>query len=587
MASVVTQQDPVDDRDEPPLAGDEATGQVRLFGTITDVVRMRRLTRAITMGIGLLLAAPRADAQRAPTAAAPFACRVDPTIELLSVIAVLAGQQRSGLDFAYRREVLAHFAPFAEHVAVQRARVLGGEGFDDFVAQVGARLGPPPALEQRFELRMVGEGPRGVRADSLRGLVTAARDFARTSDFTAFWRAHAGYYAELCTRVMADGAVARNAPRAAAYFGVGAASYEIVLMPLVPRLGVAGHREQSVERSRLTAFVGPAFVEGDEPRWRTGWALDRIVLHEFAHYYVNMPVIAARAALGRSSSLLEPLRGQLWRADHVATWTSAVVETVVRAAVAEMRREALGDVAERAELREHRSLGFTLVDSVAGVLRAARAGTGSARGWWPVAVRPVIALLDRVAGSPTAVAVNEPSFDGGMALGLLVAAPDSVAFIVPTAERDAALQDTLLENVRRMRDRTAPRATILTDREALARDLRGWTLWAIGTPNGNRWLAAHGAGVPARIDTTAISTENEYRGTGLVFAGAIPSPLDRRRALLLTIGQRVDELARGWWLMTSDYAVMDGERPLERGTLVVDGSHRRFVPDTPLPPAPW
>ena len=59
--------------------------------------------------------------------------------------------------------------------------------------------------------------------------------------------------------------------------------------------------------------------------------------------------------------------------------------------------------------------------------------------------------------------------------------------------------------------------------------------------------------------------------------GAVPSPVDPRAALLVTLGQRLDELARGWWMVAADYAVMDGTRALTRGSYVVDGMRRRFA----------
>jgi hypothetical protein len=276
----------------------------------------------------------------------------------------------------------------------------------------------------------------------------------------------------------------------------------------------------------------------------------------------------------------------VWRADHVASWPGTVTETLVRAAVAEMRGDAAGEAAERDELREQRTLGFAFVDSIAATLRAARQTTTvpavhsapHAAAWWPGAMRGVVALLDRAATSPQRDALSDPPFDGGMAHALLAAAPDSVLIILPTGERDAVLQDSLRAHVERMRARFIPRATIITDQEALARDLRAWTLWAIGTLDGNAWLRAHAASLPITVDPTRIVADAEYHGDGLVFVGAQPSPLDPRRALLVTVGQRVDELTRGWWIFSSDYAVVDGTRVLRRGTYAVEGGRRRFVP---------
>lgn len=520
-----------------------------------------------------LLATSRLAAGQAPA----VTCRVDPAVELMSTLAVLGGQHRLATDYEYRREVLTRFGAFANHPAVRGAAVFTASGHDDFVALLGARVGPPPALAERGRLYPVGEGPGAIGIDSLRKFLVAARAFAAASDFATFHAEHAAFYADLCARLTADSTLGRTASRIASYFQERAASYEVVPMPLVPRLGVAAHREGPVATARMTAFIGPATIDSGMPRFRTGWAMERVVLHEFAHQYVNVVLQTRRPQIDKSASLMAPVRARLWRADHVATWSGAMAETFVRAAVAEMRREDAGDEAARTERREHRALGFAMVDSVAAAFRAAPRGPA----WLSRATRDVFAMLDRIAASPNAIAVADPPFDAGMALGLISAMPDSVAFILPTGEHDPLLQDTLYANVRRMSAQSAPRATILTDREALARDLRGWTLWAIGTMHGNAWLAAHTSAVPATIDSTRIVAGASHMGRTLVFASAVPSPIDPRHALLLTVGQRVDELARGWWLLAADYAVMDGTRALERGSYA--DITRAFLADGVMP----
>ncbi|WP_158508648.1 DUF4932 domain-containing protein [Gemmatirosa kalamazoonensis] len=527
-----------------------------------------------------------------PRPAATLTCRVDPAVELLSVLTTLAGPRgdRPPLAHAYAREALDRFGPYADHLAVRRAAAIADRGLEDFVAQVAARVGPPPGLVERPPIYAVGDGPVSVSADTIRALVAAARDFARRTSFMDFYREHAALYRTLCDRVLADSVLATAPTRVARFFGLSSAAYELVLMPLVPRLGVAPPGVRAGPRATLTAYVGPAGGrDGGDPVFRTGWSIERVVLHEFAHQHVNSAVYGAASSLARSRTLLAPVRARLWRADHVASWPGAVTETVVRAAVAEMRGDAAGDAAERDELREQRTLGFSFVDSVAATLRTARRPDAPPNGtapnvsahdarWWPGAMRRVVAMLDRAAASPHRDELSDPPFDAGMAHALIAAAPDSVLIILPTEERDAALQDSLRAHVERMRDRFVRHATIVTDREALARDFRGWTLWAIGTLDGNAWLRAHAAELPVAVDRERIVTDSAYRGEGLVFVGAQPSPLDARRALIVTVGQRVDELARGWWIFSSDYAVVDGTRVLTRGTYTVEGGRRRFVP---------
>jgi hypothetical protein len=339
--------------------------------------RRRRVLHAAAAVVALVAGAGHAGAQPAVAGAdgrPALGCRVDPTVELLSVLMLLGGARhdRPLPDHEYAREALDRFGPYVEHPAVRRAGAFADRGFEDFVAQVGARLGPPPGLAERPPIYAVGDGPVSVSADTIRALVADARDFARRTSFGTFFDAHSALYRSLCERVLADSMVADAPARVERFFGTPAGRYELVLMPLVPRLGVAPPGVRAGPNTTLTAYVGPAGGRDGEPLFRSGWSLARVVLHEFAHQHVNSVVYGAAPSLARSRALLAPVRARVWRADHVASWPGTVTETLVRAVVAEMRGDMAGDAAERDELREQRALGFAFVDSVAATLHGAR-----------------------------------------------------------------------------------------------------------------------------------------------------------------------------------------------------------------------
>jgi len=212
--------------------------------------------------------APRAPAQPANHAA--LTCRVDPAVELISVIAMLGRDDadRTLLDHAYGLEVREHFARFADHPAVRRAAAIAATGLEDFVAQVGSRIGPLPALADREPFYAIGDGPVSVPRDTIRALAAAARDFARRTSFAEFYYAHTPFYRALCDHVLGDTALADAPARVEQFFGMRSAAYEIVLMPLVPRLGVAPPGVRAGPRATLTAYVGHAGVRDSQPMFR-------------------------------------------------------------------------------------------------------------------------------------------------------------------------------------------------------------------------------------------------------------------------------------------------------------------------------
>jgi hypothetical protein len=70
-------------------------------------------------------------------------------------------------------------------------------------------------------------------------------------------------------------------------------------------------------------------------------------------------------------------------------------------------------------------------------------------------------------------------------------------FVVPTGEGDAGAQQKIADYVKTLRDRFNPGAEVVTDEQALGRDLSAYCVIAYGTLSGNRWLAKYRAAIPA------------------------------------------------------------------------------------------
>src|SRR5688572_11311545 len=172
---------------------------------------MRRLIALLS-----LTAAPASPAQEPPAPAPVHAAdalvevdvSVDPRIELLLIIQHLTGdyEKRTGLitdfDFEYKREIEAHFRPFAMHTVVMTYRAMALKGFSfDAGPQAMLRLTADESLALRSPmpedlLKRVGG------AEQFETFRSQIADFAQASGFWTFFADHQPLYDELCRSVM-------------------------------------------------------------------------------------------------------------------------------------------------------------------------------------------------------------------------------------------------------------------------------------------------------------------------------------------------------------------------------------------------
>ena len=97
-------------------------------------------------------------------------------------------------------------------------------------------------------------------------------------------------------------------------------------------------------------------------------------------------------------------------------------------------------------------------------------------------------------------------------------------YVVPSGETDAAAQQKIVDYVRTIRDRFAKSAEIITDEQALARDLSAYSVAAYGTLTGNKWLSKYRNLIPA---VAALDAAHDPAPLRLI--AVLPNPQNPKR----------------------------------------------------------
>jgi hypothetical protein len=298
--------------------------------------------------------------------------RVDPRIELVTAVARLAGfrefKQKSSSS-PYAEAVDAHFAPYAEHAAVQRLRRLRAERGVSFDAlpSFAVHLGPLPELE---ELVPFDAPPERLDArwglDGGRAFLAELRDLAAVSRAADFFAGHAELYAETEKRLSERLSKSLALPWFDRFFGERTGASYVAIPGLLcggGNFGV-GIRHSDGTPERITPVFGCwEWDEGGRPVFDDSYL--PLFVHELAHSYTNPFVDRHAARLRASAARIHATCAEVMKRQAYGDWKTLVYESLVRAAVVRCRESTEGAAAGEEQAKEEVENGFRWVPDLA------------------------------------------------------------------------------------------------------------------------------------------------------------------------------------------------------------------------------
>jgi len=141
----------------------------------------------------------------------------------------------------------------------------------------------------------------------------------------------------------------------------------------------------------------------------------------------------------------------------------------------------------------------------------------------------------------------------------------SLIYIVSTMEKDEEDQTRLEKYVRSIRNTFSKKSLILTDKEALEKDLSSNNIVVYGTFEGNLWLKKHFSNLAKNIKPDRIVTNKEVLGSGLRFLTARPNPLNTNFGVNIYTAQKAKDIIGVNSVMHggTDYVVAKGTKVLQ------------------------
>jgi hypothetical protein len=467
---------------------------------------------------------------------------IDPRIELLAAVQSFSdyGDKLSlltSLDFDYKNDLLETFKPFAGHEAVKLFQEMSHGGFAfDAPPTVMLHLGTPPELDIEIPLTDYLVGRAGGREKLMR-FIELLRDFADRSRFIDFFQKNKGFYDETVQSVNDNFKDIDFIGVLEEYYGQKQHSYNIVLAPMFKgNYGPRINRKDGT--SDIFNIVSPRRIEEGLLYFGSKDNFEHLAWHEFSHSFVNPLGERHREELEKYASLFEPIRSKMTSSAY-GNWLTAVNEHVVRAVTTRLNYSHKGkEEGDRALLME-KTYGFAYVEALCDKLEhyeENRDQYTTFTSFYP----QLVATFKELSEADLGPEFYLIPFHG--TINAVTVNRDDVILVIPTNEQDKATQEKIHEYVRMIKNMFYKGNPVITDAEALNRDLSKHAVVMYGTAEGNLLLAKYSSGMPVNIEYDKIVTDKIYQGENLRFITAWPNPQNIQKGFLIYTAQKAEDI---------------------------------------------
>lgn len=305
----------------------------------------------------------------------PLDTRVDPRVELLSIVARLAEFPEFNMENSaspYSRAVEQRFGPFRDHPAVRTLKKLRANDSVsyDAIPSLAVHLVDVETLAERVDFARVPERLDvrwgGVKA---RAFLAQLRDFTEQSKAVRFFAEQRPLYAEV-ERRLADRLVQSPAlPWFDTFFGARPGTTCVAIAGLLCGGGNFGVGVRFADGSpeQLTPVFG-CWTFDDKGVPVFGDVYGPLLVHEICHSYTNPFVDRFQRELEAAGKQIHASCLSKMTVQSYGTWKTMMYESLVRACVVRCRLETEGRDAAKAQAAEETSKHFLWVPELAGVL---------------------------------------------------------------------------------------------------------------------------------------------------------------------------------------------------------------------------
>jgi hypothetical protein len=290
---------------------------------------------------------------------------IDPRVELLSAVNLLSGQEwctevRHDTS-EYERELLRALAPYRNHQIVEVFRTWRNFGFlCDMVPAFSLHYSQPPELSLIVPFG-ADRVTRGILARDGEAFLSSLRKFSQDCGWQNMFAMQRGLYDMLIAAVRDSLGGGIPVEPVDEYFGIGANTYSIVLMPLAPNECGVVRLPASNNTSDIYSLIGYSAIQDRFPVFGPWPHLRSLILRQFYHAHVDSMAAQYRQRVEQFQLLYDRIAIGMEKQGY-RSWETALNEHVVRAVAIRLASRFEGIEVANQMLEADRADGFAYIE---------------------------------------------------------------------------------------------------------------------------------------------------------------------------------------------------------------------------------
>lgn len=467
-----------------------------------------------------------------------FDVRVDPRVELMTIIFRLAGNQEfnQGISYPYVHDVDERFAPFKNHEAIRAARRLRNQSGVSYDAVISMAM----HIDNAYDLReRVPFEPQPERLDRRwqagdgREFLKLARAFARETNFREFIEEHETLYKQTASRLQKKLRERDYLKWFDDFFGERSGAGFMAIPGMLTGGGCfASGIKLPGGKEEICMVLG---VWSTDRRGRPKFGDDVIttVVHEYCHSYTNPIVDRYAHKLEAAGERIFPHVAEKMRRQAYGNWRTMMYESCVRACVVRYLLKTEGESAAQSEITRQHGLGFAWTGELAALLdeyESNRGRFGNFDAFFPQVVAFFNEYADQHLDSLSAGGlgpINNFFTEFVSADGLLIVMPDGI--------EDKKLAERMEAYVSGIHKRFFAKkgVRLVKPSEVTEADLKSKSFVLYGSPSSNLVLKkmAHECGFSIAGDHVTIG-EKKFAGRELILITCYANPYNEKQQVL-------------------------------------------------------
>ncbi|MEM8585042.1 MAG: DUF4932 domain-containing protein [Bacteroidota bacterium] len=313
-----------------------------------------------------------------------FEVGVHPGQELLTIIQILADQYPEPNESTYQKDMRAHFANMSDHPAVRYIAAFQNTLYTDF-----PEMGWCIETENDYALFLPDSNSwyELYGKDTVQQYLRLAVDFAKASDFKAFYNAHEPDYASwgiaLSQKIDSLDLVSKldqfHRIEAEPHFYIAMDPLNSWGAHAIPHLEELNPNLSHVKAYSL-GYWNRASTSSDDPSFTSTSFLTDLVWHEGSHIYLNQVLLENEEQIAQLEYLYDPESNRL-RRQNINDWAYCFEENLVRGIVISLIGRYSTPLSRRYQNAEELSAGFIYAEFISHWIDEKYLGDTSFRPW--------------------------------------------------------------------------------------------------------------------------------------------------------------------------------------------------------------